>query len=194
MIKENLQALNEGSNECNKHRDPIQISVRLGNIVKQMDCDGIVNSANQNLRAGSGVCGAIHAAAGSELEAFSHPLSPLGLGEAIATPGFRLPNRVVIHVRGPKYLFDPEPAKYLSMAMKNVLLIADQQKLGRVAVPGISMGIYAYPPDEAVPILVRTVYKALNQRHHVQEIRFVVFDEAIKQLFEQQIALLGKVD
>ena len=30
------------------------ISVELGNIVRQADCDAIVNSANQNLRAGSG--------------------------------------------------------------------------------------------------------------------------------------------
>ncbi len=31
------------------------ITVVKGNIVRQTDCDGIVNSANQNLRAGSGV-------------------------------------------------------------------------------------------------------------------------------------------
>jgi uncharacterized protein len=175
--------------EHGKERAPVKIGVRLGDIVKQVDCDAIVNSANQNLRAGSGVCGAIHAAAGPELETFSHALAPLGLAETVATPGFRLPNRVVIHVRGPKYHFDPEPARHLATAMKNVLLLADQNKVVRVAVPGISMGVYAYPPAEAVPILVRTAYEMGDDLHHLQEIRFVVVDKAIKTLFEEQIAL-----
>jgi O-acetyl-ADP-ribose deacetylase (regulator of RNase III) len=174
--------------ERGKERAPVKIGVRLGDIVKQVDCDAIVNSANQNLRAGSGVCGAIHAAAGPELETFSHALAPLGLAEAVATPGFRLPNRVVIHVRGPKYHFDPEPARYLATAMKNVLLLADLNKVVRVAVPGISMGVYAYPPVEAVPILVRTAYETGDDLHHLQEIRFVVVNKAIKTLFEEQIA------
>lgn len=85
------------------------ISIYVGNIVLEEDCDGIVNSANENLRAGSGVCGAIYRAAGPELEPCSHALAPLGLGQAVATPGFQLRTRVVIHTRGPKYLFDPEP-------------------------------------------------------------------------------------
>ena len=174
--------------EHEKERASIEVGVRLGNIVKQVDCDAIVNSANQNLRAGSGVCGAIHAAAGPELEVFSHALAPLGLAEAVATPGFRLPNRVVIHVRGPKYHFDPDPAQYLARALRNVLLLADQQMIERVAVPGISMGVYAYPPAEAVPILVRTAYETGHDLHHLREIRFVVVDTAIKTLFEEQIA------
>jgi O-acetyl-ADP-ribose deacetylase (regulator of RNase III) len=174
--------------ESPTRQEPAEICVLLGNIAKQPDCDAIVNSANRNLRAGSGVCGAIHAAAGPELEAFSHALSPLDLGEAVVTPGFRLPSRVVIHVRGPQYHFDPEPARYLAMAMKNVLLAADQQKAARVAIPGISMGVYAYPPSEAVPILVRTAYEMRATLQHLRQIRFVVMDEAIKALFEDHIA------
>ncbi len=174
--------------ESPARQEPAEIGVLLGNIVKQPDCDAIVNSANRNLRAGSGVCGAIHAAAGPELEVFSYPLSPLDLGEAVVTPGFRLPNRIVIHVRGPKYHFDPEPARYLVMAMKNVLLAADQQKAARVAIPGISMGVYAYPPSEAVPILVRAAFEMRAALQHLRQIRFVVIDDAIKTLFDDHIA------
>ncbi len=174
--------------ECRTRQEPAEIRVLLGNIVKQPDCDAIVNSANQNLRAGSGVCGAIHAAAGPELETFSHALAPLGLAEAVATPGFRLTSKIVIHVRGPKYHFDPDPARHLAKAIRNVLLLADRHKVVRVAVPGISMGVYAYPPAEAVPILVRTAYETCHDLQHLQEIRFVVMDKVIKTLFEEQIA------
>jgi O-acetyl-ADP-ribose deacetylase (regulator of RNase III) len=65
-----------------------------------------------------------------------------------------------------------------------VLLLADRHKVVRVAVPGISMGVYAYPPAEAVPILVRTAYETCHDLQHLQEVRFVVMDKAIKTLFE----------
>ena len=157
-----------------------RISVYLGNIVSQIDCDGIVNSANRNLRAGSGVCGAIYRAAGPELEKFSHKLAPLETGEAVSTPGFGLQSRVIVHTKGPKYNFDPDPEIYLAKAIRNALLVADQQKVSRLAVPAISMGIYAYPPEEAVPIVVRTALETGKELQHVEEIRFVVSNEFLK--------------
>lgn len=179
--------MDERVSEGQMDREFAEVTVRLGNIVRQADCDAIANSANRNLRAGSGVCGAIHAAAGPELEKASHALSPLALGEAVATPGFRLPNRLVIHVQGPKYHFDPSPARYLVQGMRNILVLAEEHKISRIAIPGISMGVYAYPPAEAVPILVRTAYETLHLLHHVREIRFVVMDQTIRALFEEQI-------
>jgi cell division protein FtsZ len=58
----------------------MKIEVISGNIVKQPDAEAIVNSVNVNLRLGSGVAGAIHTAAGSELEVYCRPFAPLALG------------------------------------------------------------------------------------------------------------------
>jgi O-acetyl-ADP-ribose deacetylase (regulator of RNase III) len=69
----------------------MQIEFVVGNIVRQSDVDAIVNSANANLRFGSGVAGAIHSAAGPELEAYCRQFAPLGLGAAVITPGFGHP-------------------------------------------------------------------------------------------------------
>lgn len=170
-----------------KHPEPPRITIVEGSILDQLDCDGLVNSANENLRAGSGVCGVIHAAAGPELEAHSHKLAPLSVGAAISTPGFRLPQRMVIHTRGPKYLFDPEPAKCLALAMTNTLRVADREKLTRIAVPAISMGVYAYPHEEAVPILVEAAKRMLPRLHYVQEIRFVVVQRDLHKIFQNHI-------
>lgn len=160
-----------------------QITVVLGNIVRQNDCDAIVNSANQNLRAGSGVSGAIYRAAGPLLEPFSVQLAPLDLGEAVATPGFDLPNRLIVHVRGPKYLLDANPSENLAKAIRNVIRVAEAEGVRKLAVPAISMGIYHYPPDEAVPILVNEAKGLAKEARSIEEIRFVVRDESIYQLF-----------
>lgn len=61
----------------------MKIEVICGNIVAQPDVDAIVNSANANLRFGSGVAGAIHTAAGQELEVYCQPFAPLPLGGAL---------------------------------------------------------------------------------------------------------------
>jgi ADP-ribosyl-[dinitrogen reductase] hydrolase len=190
-LPEDIQAvltdLYATAEQRSKHTERPKITIVEGSILDQLDCDGLVNSANENLRAGSGVCGVIHAAAGPELEAHSHKLSPLALGAAIATPGFRLPQRTVIHTRGPKYLFDLEPAKHLALAMTNTLRVADQEKLTRIAVPAISMGVYAYPSQEAVPILVEATRRMLHHLHYVCEIRFVVVQNNLHDLFLSEI-------
>jgi O-acetyl-ADP-ribose deacetylase len=166
------------------------ISVRAGDIVDQPDCDAVVNSANRNLRAGSGVCGAIYRAAGPELEACTVRLAPIGLGDAIISPGFRLPNPYIIHTLGLKYCFDENPAGHLALAMRNTLRVAEENQLRRIAVPAISMGVFLYPPEEAVPILVRTARESGKMLQFVQEVRFVVREEALYERFSNEI---GKV-
>jgi len=186
-IQEAMTNLYNTAEHRAKHPDLPKITLVEGSILDQLDCDGLVNSANENLRAGSGVCGAIHKGAGPELEAHSHKLAPLPLGDAISTPGFQLPQRKVIHTRGPKYLFDPEPAKHLNMAMMNTLRVADQEMLARIAVPAISMGVYAYPPHEAVPILVDAARRMFPSLHYVREIRFVVVQSELHEVFRHHI-------
>ena len=172
-----------------------QITVVHGNIVRQLDCDAVVNSANEYLIAGGGVCGAIYRAAGHALEPHTKRMAPLELGEAVISPGFQLAARWIIHTRGPKYHEDPDPPRHLAQALESAIRLADQNEVTRLAVPAISMGIYSYPAEEAAPILIRAAIDLCPTVTHLTEIRFVLFEAHLCDLFERTLrGLLEPVD
>jgi O-acetyl-ADP-ribose deacetylase (regulator of RNase III) len=116
-----------------------------------MKVDAIVNAANTALQMGGGVCGAIFRAAGAaELQAACDKLAPIETGEAVITPGFRLPAKYIIHTAGPVYRsgHSGEAAQLRSCYLKS-LELASAHRCESIAFPLISSGIYGYPKDEA---------------------------------------------
>jgi O-acetyl-ADP-ribose deacetylase (regulator of RNase III) len=152
-----------------------RVTAIVGDIVRQPDCEAIVNAANPQLLAGGGVCGAIHRAAGPELEAAAVKLGPICPGEAVITAGFELPNRWVIHAVGPRCFTDPDPPALLAQALRHVLALAEEHGAKRIALPAISTGIYGYPIEEAGPLMVATAKAIAPTLERVEEIRFVLF-------------------
>ena len=155
-----------------------------GDITRE-DVDAIVNAANSGLARGGGVCGAIFAAAGPELDAACAALGGCPTGDARATPGFRLPARWIIHAVGPVWHGgDAGEPDLLAGVYRRSLAVADEIGAGSVAFPAISTGIYGYPLDPATEIAVRTCRDANT---NVELIKFVAFDD--RTLAAYQLAL-----
>ena len=165
----------------------INIQVIYGNIVKQPDVDAVVNSANANLRSGSGVAGAIHAAAGPQLEQFCKPLAPLELGAALITPGFDLPNKWVIHIRASHYLKDDDAQQCLERALNSMMALANSKGLESLALPAIGTGVFQFPPLLAAQITARVLREHELAGTCVERVKICLADRELMQIYESEI-------
>ena len=159
-----------------------------GDITAQDDVAAIVNAANAELRSGGGVAGAIHRAAGSELEREARPLGPISPGEAVITGGHNLPNRCVIHTLGPVYGQDRPEAELLTNCYRNALALAEESGIDSIAFPAISTGAFGYPVEEAAEVALRTVVDQAERLEHVRLIRFVLFGEKDFEVHEKVLS------
>jgi len=149
-----------------------------GDIAHQPDMEAIVNAANAELRIGGGVAGAIHRAAGPQLEKECRPLAPIRPGQAVITGAHNLPNRYVIHCLGPIYGVDQPSDMLLASCYRNALQLAEQNKIASIAFPAISTGAFGYPMEPASQVALKTVIDILPGLSSVKHIRFVLFHDA----------------
>jgi O-acetyl-ADP-ribose deacetylase (regulator of RNase III) len=159
-----------------------RIKLLRGDITK-LAVDAIVNAANISLLGGGGVDGAIHRAAGPELVMECRMLNGCKTGEAKLTTGYRLPAKFVIHTPGPVWNGGKKREdELLQSCYFNALKIASENKLGSIAFPSISTGIYGFPKERAATIAMKTVRDFLSANEFPNEVTFVVFgadDEVI---------------
>lgn len=141
-----------------------------------MKVDAIVNAANKELRMGGGVCGAIFNAAGvSELQKACDKLAPIKTGDAVITPGFRLPAKYIIHTAGPIYRDGNHGEEELLRACYiNSLQLAMENDCRSVAFPLISSGIYGYPRADAIKV-AKTAIRDFLTKNDI-DVSLVVFD------------------
>jgi O-acetyl-ADP-ribose deacetylase (regulator of RNase III) len=148
--------------------------------------DAVVNAANQALAGGGGVDGAIHRAAGAqELQAACRAIGGCATGDAVATPGFALTARWIIHTVGPVYRGGShgEP-ELLASCYRRCLQVADELGATSIAFPAISTGIYGYPPAEAAHIAVTTLRATVTR---VELARLLAFDANTRRLYEAEL-------
>ena len=129
------------------------IQVVSGNIT-HLSVDAIVNAANESLLGGGGVDGAIHSAAGKELQLACQKIHDekggCKTGDAVITTGGNLPAKYVIHTVGPVWQDgEQQEAELLSRAYFNSLRLAAENNIRTIAFPNISTGIFGFPKEQA---------------------------------------------
>ena len=160
---------------CARTSGAVSFEVVIADITT-LAVDAIVNAANERLAGGGGVDGAIHRAAGPQLRAACRRIGFCPTGDAVLTPGFRLPARHVIHAVGPIWRGgESGEAELLASAYGNAMQRAAAAALSSIAFASISTGVYRFPAAAAASIAVRTTI-AENATAGLKRIIYCCFD------------------
>lgn len=139
--------------------------------------DAVVNAANNHLRMGTGVAGALLAAGGGsiqdECDSLVRKHGPLKVGEAAITGGGKLGVRFVIHAAA---MGDQPPtAETIRNAVRSAMELAVQHEIESLAFPVLGTGVGGFPFDEAARIMVEEVREFTRDLDGMETVVFYGF-------------------
>jgi len=165
-------------------RDKIEI---VQGDLTDMNTDAIVNAANNDLKLGGGVAGAIRRKGGPQIQAECDEIGMIPLGGAAITSGGKLKARHVIHAASME-LGGRTSALTLRSSTAHSLRIAAQQGLKTIAFPAVGTGIAAFPLRECAEIMLREALRHLAGDTTIEKIYFVLYDNEALSTFKEVFA------
>jgi O-acetyl-ADP-ribose deacetylase (regulator of RNase III) len=156
----------------------IRIRVERGDI-SSFRGDGVVNAANNHLRMGAGVAGALLHAGGpliqEECNDYVRANGPLGVGGAALTGGGNLPARWVIHAAA---MGDTPPtADSIRSSTRHALRIAQEAGMRTVAFPILGTGIGGFPFGEAARLMVAEIRTHADGADLPEDVALYAYEE-----------------
>lgn len=154
--------------------------------ITQLNVDAIVNAANNSLRGGGGVDGAIHRAAGPQLLDACIKIGGCSTGEARITKGYKLKASFVIHTVGPIWhggTYDEN--RLLASCYSESLLLASENKCTSIAFPNISTGVYGFPKELAAETAIHEVRSFVLKNKSINKVLFCCFDSENFQIYKR---------
>ncbi|MEZ6024378.1 MAG: macro domain-containing protein [Hyphomonadaceae bacterium] len=156
---------------------PFEIAVDR---IETLALDAVVNAANTRLLPGTGVDGALRAAAGPELTLCTAAIGEISIGQAVITPGFNAPARYIIHTAAPVWDDGGEKGPKvagLAGCYKNSIALAQEKQLTSIAFPCLGTGNFRWPRDFACAIAIAACEEALRDAPDVTRVVFCCFTE-----------------
>jgi len=157
--------------------------------ITQQDTEAIVNAANEQLRVGGGVDGAINRAGGPKIQEEARKIGRCPTGQAIITTGGNLKAKYVIHTVGPIYKDgrQGEP-DLLASAYRESLKLASAKGIKSLAFPSLSTGVYGYPVADAARVALTTIKDYLAEHPEIELVRFVLFGKPTYEAYAKALS------
>eukprot|EP01125_Pyxidicula_operculata_P013799 TRINITY_DN4579_c0_g1_i1.p1 TRINITY_DN4579_c0_g1~~TRINITY_DN4579_c0_g1_i1.p1 ORF type:complete len:262 (-),score=35.35 TRINITY_DN4579_c0_g1_i1:144-869(-) len=150
--------------------------------ITMLSIDAIVNAANFMLSGGEGVDSCIHIRAGDELRDACEEIGGCEPGQAIITPGFKLPSKHIIHT----VATHTEDAQILKNCYENSLNKLVEHNLRVIAFPCIATGHCNFPLIPATHVALAAVREWLEKNQSkVDRVIFVTFKLRHQAVYEQ---------
>jgi O-acetyl-ADP-ribose deacetylase (regulator of RNase III) len=163
-----------------------RIEILQGDLT-EMDCDAIVNAANNDLQLGGGVAGAIRRKGGPRIQDECDEIGTIPVGAAAITSGGALKAPYVIHAASMQ-LGGQTSAQSLRTSTAYSLRIAAQKSLKTIAFPAVGTGIAGFPVRECAEIMLREVENHFAGPTYIEKVYFVLFDADALGVFKKVFA------
>jgi len=166
---------------------PSVLELVEGDITRQ-DTEAIVNAANEQLRVGGGVDGAINRAGGPQIQEEARRIGRCPTGQAVITTGGNLKAKYVIHTVGPIYHGGQQgEEELLASAYRESLKVASERGIKSLAFPSLSTGVYGYPVPDAARVALSTVKDYLARHPEIELVRFVLFGKPTYEAYAEAL-------
>lgn len=142
--------------------------------ISTFEGDAVVNAANNHLRMGTGVAGALAARGGGVIQEECNEIlrreGPLEVGGAAITGGGRLNARFVIHAAAMGDL--PVSHDSIRNATTSALHLAEEKGIRSIAFPILGAGVGGFPFTEAARIMVEAIREFVDTGPELDSIVF----------------------
>ena len=146
--------------------------------------DAIVNAANNDLKLGGGLAGAIRRKGGPQIQAECDRHGPVRVGGAAITGAGRLPARHVIHQASMR-LGGRTTAQSLRDSTRAVLKLAEDNDVRTLAFPATGTGIAGFDTRQCAEIMLQEVRDHIAGGTKLTDVYFVLFDAASWRIFQE---------
>ncbi len=154
--------------------------------ITELEADAIVNAANEELKLGSGVAGAIREKGGASIQEECDRIGGTPVGTAVLTGAGDLKTKHVIHAVGPRMGEGDEDRK-LQSAIRSSLALADRHGLKSIALPAISTGVFGFPMERCARILLTEVYRYLQGGTKIERVVVSLRGDDTFEIFKREL-------
>jgi O-acetyl-ADP-ribose deacetylase len=165
--------------------DRTQLELVEGDIT-ELEVDALVNPANEKLRLGGGVAGAIRVKGGPSIQEECNRIGGTPVGTAVMTGAGHLRAKRVIHAVGPT-MGEGDEDKKLGSAVRAALALADRRGLKSIAIPAISTGTFGFPMDRAARIMLTEIHRYLQGGTKLERVVVCLKGEEAFDIFRREL-------
>ena len=164
----------------------VELKAIQGDIATK-SADALVNAAGTSLRMGSGVAGALRAAAGEEINREAMEKGPIELGEVAVTDAYALDAEYVIHAAAmPHYGDGKATAESIQRATKNTLEAADRLGCRSIVSPALGCGVAGFDVADGAEIISETI--AEYEPEELKEVRLIGYSQDEYEVISSTVA------
>jgi len=158
--------------------------------VTNIDIECFVYYARSDLKLGSGFGGAIAVRGGPSIQKELDQIGTVEPGQAVITDAGDMKAKYIIHANGPKFQ-EESLEKKLKTTILNVLKLADEKGIKKIAFPPMGTGFYGVPLDLSAGLIFQTIKAYLENNTGIKETVICLLDNYEYEPFRQKLQSLS---